>query len=122
MLEVINAERTERGLSALVWSDALAQAAQAHAEDCARRNRGSHTGADGAKLRERLARVAYFPHNASENWANARSPQQAYLMWWNESANGPHRRNILGAGYTEIGIGVAKGSWGLYFVADFASR
>ena len=34
----------------------------------------------------------------------------------------PHRRNILDPKYTEIGIGVAKGSWGYYFVADFGGR
>ena len=115
-------QRTERGLPALVWSDALAQAAQAHTEDCARRNRGSHTGSDGARLRERLARVGYAPRNATENWANAQSPQKAFLMWFNEGPNGPHRRAILGSGYTEIGIGVARGSWGYYFIADFGSR
>jgi uncharacterized protein YkwD len=122
IMAVINSERAARGLRELVWSESLAQAAQAHAEDCAGRNRGSHTGSDGASLSERLARAGYAPLSASENWANARSPQHAFLMWWNEPANGPHRRNILDADYTEIGIGVARGSWGLYFVADFASR
>jgi len=82
----------------------------------------SHTGSDGASLSERLARAGYAPQRASENWANARSPQHAFLMWWNEPANGPHRRNILDADYTEIGIGVARGSWGFYLIADFASR
>lgn len=122
IVAVINSERAARGLRELVWSEPLAQAAQAHAEDCARRNRGSHTGSDGASLSERLARAGYASQRASENWANARSPQHAFLMWWNEPANGPHRRNILDADYTEIGIGVARGSWGFYLIADFASR
>jgi uncharacterized protein YkwD len=122
VLALINARRAERGLPALAWSDQLAAAAQAHADDCARRNRGGHTGSDGAKLRERLARAGWEPGYASENWANARSVEHAVSMWWNESAGGPHRRNILGPNYTEAGIGVARGAWGLYFIVDFASR
>ncbi len=122
ILDSMNAERAARGLPALVWSDALAQAAQAHAEDCARRNRGSHIGSDGARLRERLARVGLAPRNATENWANAKSPQKAFQMWFNEGPNGPHRRAILGSSYSEVGIGVARGSWGYYFIANFGGR
>ncbi len=43
-------------------------------------------------------------------------------MWFNEGPNGPHRRAILGSAYTEVGIGVARGSWGYYFIADFGGR
>ncbi len=28
----------------------------------------------------------------------------------------------LGAGFSEIGIGIAKGSWGYYVIADFGGR
>jgi uncharacterized protein YkwD len=122
VLTAINARRAEKGLPALIWSEQLGQAAQAHADDCARRNRGSHVGADGARLRQRLARAGYEPGYASENWANARNADHAVRMWWNEPASGPHRLNILGPNYTEIGIGVARASWGYYFVVDFASR
>ena len=101
----------------------LALAAQAHAEDCAQRNRGSHVGSDGAKLAARLARVGYAARTSSENWANAQSVQHTFGMWWNEpKGRDPHRRNILNPRFTEIGIGVAKGPWGYYFVADFGGR
>jgi uncharacterized protein YkwD len=122
VLALINAHRTEAGLPPPTSSPELAPAAQAHANDCAQRNRGTHTGSDGAKLRERLARNGYVPHYASENWANAQSYEKAVERWWNEPANGPHRRNILGPTYSEAGIGVGRGSWGYYFVVDFASR
>ena len=120
VLSLINARRAENGLPALAWSDQLAEAAQAHADDCARRNGGGHVGSDGAKLRERLARAGYEASYASENWANALGAEHAVSMWWNESAAGPHRRNILSPRYTEVGIGVARGAWGVYFVVDFA--
>ena len=57
ILGLINAKRTAQGLRALTWSPALARAAQAHAADCAQRNKGSHFGSDGANLSARLARI-----------------------------------------------------------------
>ena len=123
ILELINGKRIAQGLAALTWSPELARAAQAHAEDCAQRNRGSHVGTDGAKLAARLARIGYAARTSSENWANAQSVGHAFGMWWNEpKGRDPHRRNILNSRFTEIGIGVAKGSWGYYFIADFGGR
>jgi uncharacterized protein YkwD len=123
MLTLINESRAAEGLPALSWSPELARAAQAHAEDCAGRNRGGHTSSDGALLSDRLAREGAAVLRASENWAYAQSVQHAYALWWNEaSGHDPHRRNILDPKYTEIGIGVASSVWGTYFVADFGSR
>ena len=73
ILELINGKRIAQGLAALTWSPELAGAAQAHADDCAQRNQGSHVGSDGAKLAARLARVGYAARTSSENWANAQS-------------------------------------------------
>jgi uncharacterized protein YkwD len=121
LLSLINESRVAAGLAPLTWSPKLARAAQAHAEDCARRNSGSHVGSDGARLEARFAREGFAALRASENWANAQTVQRAFGLWWNEAPGGdPHRRNILDPKYTVIGIGVAAGKWGTYFVADFA--
>jgi uncharacterized protein YkwD len=119
ILDLMNEKRLANGLAPLRWSDRLAQAAQAHAADCAQRGWGSHVGSDGASLRSRLARVDVYPGWASENWANARGAQQAFDMWWFEPPYGPHRLNILGSSYDEVGIGLVAGGWGYYVVADF---
>ena len=101
----------------------MAAAAQAHADDCARRNRGSHVGSDGSRLAARLQRAGYAATWASENWANARGVAQAMALWWNEPPGAdPHVQNIMTTRGTEIGLGVAKGSWGYYFIADFGNR
>jgi uncharacterized protein YkwD len=122
LLSLINESRVAAGLPSLTWSAELARAAQTHAEDCAQRNSGSHTGSDGAGLEARIAREGLVVRWASENWANAQSVPRAFALWWNEPpGRDPHRRNILDPRYTEIGIGVANGKWGTYFVADFAS-
>jgi uncharacterized protein YkwD len=121
LLSLINGRRTALGLSLLTWSPALGCAAQAHAEDCAQRDRGSHVGSDGARLEARITRQGLAVQRSSENWANAQSVQHAFALWWNEAAGrDPHRRNILDPKFTAIGIGVANGQWGSYFVADFA--
>jgi LysM repeat protein len=123
MLNRINEKRVAGGAAALTWNNELSTAAQLHAEDCARRNRGSHTGSDGSKLRTRLERVNYPAQWAGENWANSRSVGHAFDMWWNEPPGAdPHVQNIMANRATEIGIGVARGAWGYYFIADFGSR
>jgi uncharacterized protein YkwD len=122
ILDLMNEKRVANGLAPLRWSDRLAQAAEAHAADCAQRGWGSHVGSDGASLRSRLARVDLYPGWASENWANARGAEQAFDMWWFEPPYGPHRLNILGASYDEVGIGLAAGGWGYYVVADFSGN
>ncbi len=123
ILYQMNQQRVERGLTSLSWSAELAQAAQLHAQDLAWRGWGSHVGSDGAYLRTRLSRAGYDYYTAGENWANARDSQHAFDMWWYEPPGAdPHRQNILGSTFGEIGIGIAKGGWGYYFVADFGSR
>lgn len=123
MLNRINEKRLASGRTPYTWNAELATAAQAHAEDCARQNRGSHVGSDGARLAVRLARAGYAASWASENWANARSVAHAMALWLNEPPGAdPHVQNILSTRATEIGIGVAKGAWGYYFIADFGGR
>lgn len=123
MLNMINEKRAASGRATLSWNPQLAAAAQAHANDCAARNRGSHVGSDGARLPARLQRIGYPYVWHGENWANARSVGRAMEMWWNEPAGAdPHVQNILAGRATEIGIGVALGAWGYYFIADFGSR
>lgn len=121
VVALINERRAAHGLSPLTWSPTLAQAAQTHAEDCSRRGWCSHVGSDGARLRDRLARLGYTPRFAGENWVNAKDPEGAVLWWYDEPPGAdPHRRNLLSSHYTEIGVGVARASWGYYFIADLA--
>jgi uncharacterized protein YkwD len=123
MFNKINEKRAAAGRSPLTWNAQVAAAAQAHADDCAGRNRGSHVGSDGSRLVNRLQRIGYPYVWHGENWANARSVDRAMEMWWNEPPGAdPHVQNILAGRATEIGIGVALGAWGYYFIADFGSR
>lgn len=123
LFSLINEKRVQYKLPRLSWSAELAQSAQAHAEDMARRGWGSHVGSDGARLRTRLARAGYPARWAGENWVNVADPRTAFNWWWDEPPGAdPHRQNILGPAYREIGIGIARGGYGYFFVADFGSR
>ena len=123
ILAMMNEKRTSEGLHALTWSPEIAAAAQAHADDCQRRGWGSHVGSDGAVTRTRLARAGYSARWSGENWANAKNPQNAFAMWWNEPPGAdPHRSNIMNPMYREAGIGIVSGPWGYYFFVDFGSR
>jgi uncharacterized protein YkwD len=123
ILAMMNEKRTSKGLHPLTWSPEIAAAAQAHADDCKKRGWGSHVGSDGAVTRTRLARAGYSARWSGENWANAKNPQNAFAMWWNEPPGAdPHRSNIMNPMYRETGIGIVSGPWGYYFFVDFGSR
>ncbi len=123
IFRLVNAQRAQYGLSPLAWNATLAHAAQAHADDCYARGWCSHTGSDGATVRERMIRAGYTPTRWSECWAWFRTPEQAVAFWMDEvPPNDPHRRTILSTWLTEVGVGVVPGSThGYYFIAKFGA-
>ncbi len=118
---LINQQRAIHGMTPLAWNATLAQAAQRHAEDCHQRGWCGHTGSDGSSMKTRIVRAGYNPVRWSECWAWYRSPSLAVTMWMDEvPPNDPHRRTILSAHLTEVGVGVMPGNGhGYYFIADF---
>jgi uncharacterized protein YkwD len=117
---IIDEVRAAHGLPPYVYNETLAQAAQAHADDCASRGWCSHTGSDGSDIKARIIRAGYAPAGWAECWAQSRDPNHAVEMWMDETPpNDPHRRTLLSTWVTEIGIGVAQTTWGYYFIADF---
>lgn len=116
----INEVRTAHGLPPLAYNETLAQAAQAHADDCSARGWCSHTGSDGADVKTRIRRAGYIPGGWAECWAWTRSPQATVDVWMDEvPPDDPHRRTLLSTWLTEVGVGVAPAGWGYYFIADF---
>ena len=122
VLALYNQARADAGLAPLAASSTLQQAAQLHAQDCAQRGFGSHTGSDGANTQTRVARVGFVGRTWGENWAWARSPDRAFEMWFTEEPpDGPHRKNILSSRYAEVGFGIVPSNGGFYFIADFGA-
>jgi uncharacterized protein YkwD len=120
LVRIINDVRAIHGLPPFAYNEALAQAAQAHADDCVGRGWCSHTGSDGSDVKARIIRAGYEPSGWAECWAQARDPGHAVEMWMDETPpDDPHRRTLLSTWVTEIGAGVAETTWGYYFITDF---
>jgi uncharacterized protein YkwD len=120
IFRLINQVRAEHGLPPFAHNQTLAQAAQAHANDCAQRGWCSHTGSDGTNSKARILRAGYSPSGWAECWAQTQTPQKAVEVWMDETPpNDPHRRTLLSDWLVEVGIGVSEADWGHYIIADF---
>jgi uncharacterized protein YkwD len=120
IIDLVNQERTSRGLAALKVNAALTSAAQHHAANMAKYNTMAHTlpQADLPTVADRLNYYKYKFSWAGENIAwNFGSAQSVMTAWMNSAG---HRANILNANFTEIGVGVRYNSRGeAYFCQDF---
>ncbi len=120
LLALYNEQRAAAGLPTLQISAALVAAAQAHAEDCAVRGFGSHTGSDGSTSRTRITRAGFNGEYSGENWAYTSTSSSAFNMWfYRESPGGPHRRNIMSTDFNMVGFGIAPMGNGYFFIANF---
>ena len=103
VLARVNQYRANHGLAPVALDRRLAQAAQAHSEDMAKRDFFEHEGSDGSEMPERLARAGYFYRVAAENIAaGLASPEKTVDRWMSSEG---HRRNILIPEIREVGVG-----------------
>jgi uncharacterized protein YkwD len=121
VIELINIERANAGLSALSAQGQLGSAAQLHSADMACNNYFSHTGLDGSSSGDRAQRQGYGSGFVGENIAAGYSSPESTVKGWMNSPG--HKANILNVDYTEIGVGYAFGGnsdYGSYWTAVFA--
>ena|ERR1700722_3502737 len=117
LLDAANRERSAAGLAPLKWDDALATAARRHAEVMASQNLLLHQCLDEPPLDERAARAGAIFSMIAENIAVGPNPETIHNGWMHSSG---HRKNILNAGVTAVGIATMRGSGGLFAVQDFS--
>jgi uncharacterized protein YkwD len=122
--DLINGARHDNGLASLRVQSQLRAAARVQATDMACNHFTGHTGSDGSTVRDRVEAQGYSWSWIGENYMVTRNtstgPQTAFNWWMNST---PHRENILGAAYTEFGVGYIYGpdsDHGGYFVVVFA--
>lgn len=106
VLELMNAERTMRGLQPLVFESRLFSAAQAHTVHQAEVGTIFHIAPDGTGPGDRITATGYEPASWSENVAAGQVTPESVLAAWMASSG--HCRNILNPGYTEVGIGYVE--------------
>jgi len=124
-IQLINNYRQSEGLSTLLLSDAISDAATKHSSDMAKYNFFSHYSVQsayfpvGSSPWDRM-RLCGYPYNTDmgENIAAGDATAQAVFEAWKSSPG--HNANMLDPNYKVIGIGlVTGGSYGYYWTTDF---
>lgn len=117
MLEMVNAERLQRGLKPLAADAESAEVARAHSRDMLARGYFSHYTPEGTALTDRLRAAHLGFVLAGENLALGRSLSAAHEGLMDSPG---HRANILHPGFRRAGIGIVDaGVHGLMITEDF---
>ena len=119
LLDATNRERAAAGLQSLKWDDALAAAAREHNQLMVRENALSHQFPGEPSLEQRTAQAGAKYAMVAENVAVGPNPEEIHDGWMHSPG---HRRNILNAELTAIGIAVTRGTNGLFAVQDFSRQ
>ncbi len=108
IVELVNKERTQVGLSKVTLDNSLKNAAMTRAKEIV--TSFSHTRPNGSAFSTVLAEQKISYRGAGENiaWGQA-TPEEVMQGWMNSSG---HRANILNAKFTKIGVGYYKASNG----------
>ena len=130
LVELVNTERTSRGLPPLKRITQLDDASRYHAKDMADDNYFQHdsydlSGSNLVKVCAWSSRISsYYPgwSNLAENIAAGYSSPESVMSGWMSSDG--HRANILRESSWEIGVGYYEGggSYYRYWVQDFGKR
>lgn len=108
VLDLVNRERAAAGLSALSWSDKLAEAADIRAKEMV--SLCAHTRPNGTNCFTVLGECGISYRTAGENIAwGQRTPEQVVTDWMNSPG---HRANILNSKFGKLGVGYRKESNG----------
>lgn len=122
VIQMTNVQRQQAGLPPLVTNASLMQDAQAYAQVMASTNCFGHSCGSTGDFAQRATNAGYKGWTAlAENLAAGQTTPQEVMATWMGSPE--HSANILGAQYTEIGVGVAYGGgYGVYWVQEFGAR
>ncbi len=127
IVQVVNVERTARGLPSLRAARGLSRAAESHSWDQLRYDRFGHDSSDGTPFGRRIARVGRFRMSAEVvafaprgSGSGARS---IVRLWMRSSA---HRAQVLNPNFRILGVGRVRGrlqgQFGALVTADLAVR
>lgn len=118
MLELLNGERTARGLKPLQPDDRIREVARRHSADMFARGYFAHLNPEGKSPFDRMREAGVRFGAAGENLALAPNVEVAHTGLMNSEG---HRANILNPAYGRVGIGVVDGGLhGKMFTQNFA--
>jgi uncharacterized protein YkwD len=105
-VELVNEQRSQRGLGTLRCDAEVGRAAAVHAEDLCRHSRFSHTGTDGSSMVDRARRVGLEFRTLGENVAKGQRSADEVVDEWMASPG--HRKNILNVEFQRIGVAYTR--------------
>ena len=105
LLEATNSQRDLNNAPQLTLNKQLARAAQAKAQDMAKRNYWSHNTPDGQAPWYFIERSGYNYYKAGENLAYGFPDGNQVVAGWMNSET--HRNNMLDPSYEDVGFGFA---------------
>lgn len=118
MVDLVNKERTNKGLKALVFDEKLRDVGRLHSEDMFKRGYFSHYSPEGKSVADRVLKREIIFFVVGENLAYAPNVELAHKGLMNSEG---HRANILSSDYNKIGIGVMDGGvYGKMFTQVFS--
>ncbi len=119
ILDLTNKEREKEKLPLLKPNEKLFKAARGHSENMAKQDKMEHVLDEKDPL-QRVKAAGYAYSWVGENIAFGQKTPTDLLEGWMKSE--PHKANILGDKFTEIGIGIAFNEKGKpYYTQVFAA-
>ncbi len=120
MLNLVNLERTSRGLRPLQADLELTRIARLKSQDMINLNYFAHQSPTYGSPFDMMRAFGITYRYAGENLAGAPTVERAHTGLMNSSG---HRANILSQNFTHIGIGVVSGGrYGMMFTQMFVGR
>ncbi len=131
VMQLVNKERTSRGLAPVSYHVSLVKAARAHSAEMVHRHYFSHDSYNGDSFARRLIDYGYGQSGYS-SWTAGEciawgqgllGTPQAIVGAWMKSA--PHKAIILTARFREVGVGIHSGTYmggAFFFTLDFGQR
>ena len=117
MLELVNQERTSRGLKPLKFDAELVPVARAHSNDMFSRGYFSHYSPEGKDPFDRMKAANIKYYSAGENLALGPTLKICHDGLMNSPG---HKANILNPSYGRLGVGILDGgSFGLMISQEF---
>lgn len=118
MFLLVNGSRVQIGIAPLAWAPEVIESARAHSVDMAKRGYFNHISPEGIAPYQRLEATGIPFRATAENLA---AGQFDAIHAHEALMNSPgHRRNILSADMTRLGVGIATGgNYSIYYTCTY---
>ncbi|KUO49041.1 MAG: hypothetical protein APF76_10460 [Desulfitibacter sp. BRH_c19] len=119
MLNLINKERSEKGLKPLQWHSGLAGLARLKSQDMVDNNYFAHNSPTYGSFYHMVSNAGISYRQVGENLAKARDVSKAHVLLM---ASEGHRNNILSSHFTHIGVGILSDRYGIVATQLFIAQ